>query len=85
VSIFEPFEAGGHEFAGVGCCFCGSTVHPGPIDPITLTVKARSDRPRTDGLGVQTLWCHAECLEATGAGDLHVTRPEFWEDAGSDE
>jgi hypothetical protein len=28
---------------------------PGLIDPVTLTVKARSDRPRADGLGVQTL------------------------------
>jgi hypothetical protein len=50
------------------------------IDPVTLTVKARSDRLRNDGFGVQTMWCHAACLEASGAGDLHVTRPEYWED-----
>lgn len=77
---YFDFDAGDFHVAGVGCCFCGGRVEPGSIDPVTLTVKARSDRPREDGFGVQTMWCHAACLEASGAGDLHVTRPEYWED-----
>ena len=36
---------------------------------------ARSDRPRDDGLGLQTTWCHAACLETTGIADLHVPNP----------
>jgi hypothetical protein len=52
---------------------------------VSLIVIARSDRPRSDGFGEQTLWCHAECLEAAGISDLHVTRPEYWEDVTSDE
>jgi hypothetical protein len=79
MSIFEPFEAGGRKFAGVGCCFCDQHIEPGEIDPVTLTIQARSDRPRRDGVGVQTSWCHAACLEASGMTDLHVTKPEFWE------
>jgi hypothetical protein len=47
---------------------------------VTVTIKARPDRPRDDGIGVQTSWCHAECLEASWMIDLHFTRPEFWED-----
>jgi hypothetical protein len=84
VSLFEGFEAGGYRIAGVVCCFCGERVAPGVVDPVTLVVRARSDRPRGNGLGAQTMWCHAECLEATGARNLHVTRPEFWEDADSE-
>jgi hypothetical protein len=80
VSIFEPFEVGGSSFSGVGCCFCERPIEPGLIDPVTLTIEARSDRPREDGIGVQTSWCHAACLESSGMSDLHVTRPEFWED-----
>jgi hypothetical protein len=77
----EPFEAAGIRFEGVGCCFCDGVVTPGLVDPVTLTVEARSDRPRDDGIGVQVLWCHAACLEATGMSDLHVTSREFWEDS----
>jgi hypothetical protein len=84
MGIFEPFDAGGRSFAGVGCCFCDQLIEPGEIDPVTLTIEARSDRPRTDGLGVQTSWCHAACLEATGISDLHVTRREFWDDIDPD-
>jgi len=76
---FFEFDAGGVHVRGVACCFCDESVVPGPIDPVTLVVQARSDRPRDDGFGVQTMWCHAACLEASGAGDLHVTRPEYWE------
>ena len=85
VSIFQPFEAGGYEFAGVGCSFCGRLVESGLVDPVTLTVQARSDRSRKDGFGIQTLWCHAECLAAAGIRELHVTRPEYWEDIGPDD
>jgi hypothetical protein len=80
MSIFEPFEAGGLRIGGVNCCFCDKHVEPGAIDPVTVTIEARSDRPRDDGFGTQTNWCHAACLEASGMTDLHVTRPEFWED-----
>jgi hypothetical protein len=84
VGIFEPFEAGGRTFSGVGCCFCDHHIEPGEIDPVTLTIHARSDRPRDDGLGLHTTWCHAACLEATGIADLHVTQPEFWQDLDGD-
>ena len=74
------FDAGDLDATGVACCFCGERVEPGLIDPVSLTVEARSDRPRDDGFGVQSMWCHAACLEESGASDLHVTRPEYWED-----
>jgi hypothetical protein len=77
---FFEFEAGGFRVAGVACSFCGHGVEPGEIDPVELTIVARADRQRDDGIGTQTCWCHAACLEASGLSDLHVTRPEFWED-----
>jgi len=67
----------------VACCFCGKPVDSGDIDPVELTVGARADRVRIGGIGLQTLWCHADCLDATGMSDLHVTRPAFW-DTGAD-
>ena len=80
MSLFEGFEAGGRRFAGVVCSFCGETVEPGPIDPVELSITARADRRRDDGMGTQLSWCHASCLEASGLGDLHVTRSAFWDD-----
>jgi hypothetical protein len=77
---YFEFGAGDVRVRGVACSFCGGRVEPGEIDPVVLTVTARADRPRRDGIGVQTCWCHAECLEASGLSDLHVTRAEFWED-----
>ena len=79
MGIFEPFEAHGIRFAGMSCCFCDRAIEPGFVDPVTLTIEARSDRRRNDGFGVQTSWCHAECLEASGMPALHVTRREYWE------
>jgi hypothetical protein len=84
MNIFEPFEAGGLSMRGVNCCFCGKHVEPGAIDPVTVTIEARSDRPREDGFGIQTNWCPAACLEASGMTDLHVTLPAFWEDVGEE-
>jgi len=42
--------------AGVGSCFCGRGVEPGLVDPVTLTVKARSDRRRDNGFAVRTMY-----------------------------
>jgi hypothetical protein len=75
--IFEGSDAGDHRIAGVMCSFCGETIAPGEIDPVELRITARADRPDPDGFGVQLSWCHATCLEASGLGDLHVTRPEY--------
>jgi hypothetical protein len=77
---YLEFESNGPHIAGVACSFCGELVESGEVDPVMVTVTARADRPRRDGFGVQTNWCHAKCLEATGFSDLHVTTAEFWED-----
>jgi|1186.fasta_scaffold83108_1 hypothetical protein len=77
---FFEFEAGDYTVTGVVCSFCGEAVRSGEIDPVELTITARADRPHGEGFGVQMSWCHAACLEASGLSDLHVTRPEYWED-----
>jgi hypothetical protein len=82
---YFQFDADEMRVRGVACSFCGLSVEPGEIDPVALTVTARADRPRKDGLGAQTSWCHAACLEASGLSDLHVTRAEFWEDTPAEE
>jgi hypothetical protein len=40
---------------------------------------------RVDGFGIQTLWSHAACLDSFGVSDLHVTRPEYWENVDAPE
>jgi hypothetical protein len=84
VSIYEGFEAGDFRVAGVSCCLCDQPIESGIVDPVMLTVEARCDRRSDDGIGVQVMWCHAVCLEATGMTDLHVTRPEFWQTTDDD-
>jgi hypothetical protein len=81
---FIEVEGRKYRFGGFACCFCGGVVESGEIDPIQVVIRARADRPRDDGLGTQTSWCHAACLEASGFSDLHVTTPEFWETVPDD-
>ena len=79
MGYFE-FEAGDWRVVGVMCSFCHERVEPGDIDPVQLVITARADRPREDGMGSQQSWCHALCLEESGLKEVHVIRPEFWED-----
>jgi hypothetical protein len=76
---FMEFETDDHHVSGVGCSFCGRHIEPSEIDPIELTITARADRPRDDGFGIQTSWCHAACLESAGLSEIHVTRAAYWE------
>jgi hypothetical protein len=77
---FMEFEAGDDHIDGVACSFCGGGIEPGEVDPVELTITGQDDRPRNDGFGVQTNWCHAACLEAAGLSDLHLTQPSYWHD-----
>jgi hypothetical protein len=76
---YYEFETEKISIAGVACSFCGEPVDSGEVDPVRLDITARDDRPQEEGIGTQTNWCHASCLEATGMSDLHVTTVEFWE------
>jgi len=78
VEYFEGSLEDGTQVSGVACSFCGESVDPGFVDPVMLTITARCDHPRDDGIGTQMSWCHSKCLEATGV-ELHVTRRDFWE------
>jgi hypothetical protein len=75
---FFEFEAAGWKVRGVACSFCGQPIEPGEIDPVELSITARCDRPREDGLGSQLSWCHSACLENSGMTDLHVTSSAYW-------
>jgi hypothetical protein len=80
-------EVDGREYrvAGFACSFCGQVVESGEIDPVQVVIRARADRPRDDGLGIQTSWCHAACLRASGFSDLPVTTTEFWDTVETDD
>lgn len=82
---FIQIEGREYRFAGFACCFCGEVVESGEIDPVQVVIRARADRPRADGLGTQTSWCHAACLEASGFSDLQVTTAEFWDTVEADD
>lgn len=62
----------------LNCLLCGEAIVPGSFDPCTLTLTARSDRPRREQME-QTFFCHLACLESKSAvrGVFYISEPGY--------